>query len=168
MSCTSSRPTAFSLRSPLVSSVVLRNMVTACNNSRLLLLLVLDSTKLLLFQICIASLRPIRPQLLDGLRRLLLCPINHHLLISGFSQYLRHHCRRFALCTGNNTLSFFLSLSGYRVSFPLAPSRASQPSLRASVNLCALRASSLSERFRASSRPSRSSSLVKLPVLSAT
>ncbi len=75
----------------------------------------------------IASLRPATSSVMT-VRRLLLCPINHHLVDwRDFPQYLRHHCRRFGLSTGNNTLSFFLSLFGYRVGSALASSQASQP-----------------------------------------
>ncbi len=75
MSCTTSR-----LSSPLVSAVlgfvqvVLCNMITACNNSRLSRYLARPQTRqklLLAPQPRIASLRPIRPQLLDGLQALL-------------------------------------------------------------------------------------------------
>ncbi len=72
MSCTFTAQLAFSLCGLLGFVQVARNMVTACNNSRLslLLLLVLRFDKSSWVpQPRIASLRPIRPQLLDGLQR---------------------------------------------------------------------------------------------------
>ncbi len=57
-------------------------MVTAFSNSRLSVALArplrLDKS----FSWLLSHVRhcPIRPQLLDGLGRLLLCPINHHLV----------------------------------------------------------------------------------------
>ncbi len=40
------------------------------------------------------------------------------LIMAGFPQYLRHHCRRFGLSTGNIPLAIS-ACSGYRVSFRL-------------------------------------------------
>ncbi len=119
-----------SLRS-LASSVVLSQHVTACTTLGCPVALARPQTptKLLLAQPrIIASLRPIRPQLLDGLQALAFsAQLIIILLISGIFSAIPAPLQTFGLSTGNNTLSFFLSLFGYRVSFRLASSLGAQP-----------------------------------------
>ncbi len=83
-------------------------------------------------QPCIASLRPIRPQLLE-VGACFFCPLIIILLISGIFQYLRHHCRR-ALAWQHLALS---------CSHALLPARlfGASASFTAYCATCALRAS---------------------------
>ncbi len=130
MSCTShGSALAYSLCGLPASSNVLRNMVTACNNfESLLLLLVLRLDKALLAprtSYCVIA----STSSVDGLSGACFSAqlIIIILLISDFpipALSLQTLC----LSTGNNTLSFFLSLFGYRVSFRSSPLLgASQP-----------------------------------------
>ncbi len=121
---------AFSLCGPWLLKSSSRNMVTACNNSRLSRCSCSssDSTKLLLAPstpyCVIASSYVLNPTVF---RRLLLCPINHHLVDwRDFPQYLRHlHCT-LALARATIPAASSSACSIYRVGFHLASSRASQ------------------------------------------
>ncbi len=134
MSCTSSR-----LSSPLslcgllgFVQVVLSQHGHRAANSRLSRCSCSssDSTKLLLLlnpvlRHCVQYTSSVA---LTVFRRLLLCPINHHLVDwRDFPQYLRHHCERFGLSTGNNALSSSSACSVIALASALASSRATQP-----------------------------------------
>ncbi len=148
---TSSSPTLVSAVLPFVKVRPLTNMVTACNNSRVvrLALLVLRLDKASLGScMCVIASSP--SSVMTVFRRLLLCPINHILLISGIFLAPAPSLPDAGLSTGNNTRSFF-NISVIALASALASSQASQP-LRASANSCALRASrSPSGVLRASS-----------------
>ncbi len=91
-------------------------MVTACNNSSCPVLLVL-STRQSYSWLLNPVLRHCVQYVLSCLtvfRRLLLCPINHHLVISGFSAIPALSQTLLALARAT-IFSFFLSLFGYRV-----------------------------------------------------
>ncbi len=147
-----------------------RNMVTASHNSRLSCSCFCPQTptKPLGPQPRIASLRPtqlsclIGPQALCFSAQLIII-----LLISGISSC--NTCAiiadAFGLSTGNNTFSFFLSLCLViaLASALFASSELSQPLYGLDPALYGPQEPS--ERFRASSRPSRSSSLALLPGL---
>ncbi len=112
---------------------------TACNNSGCPAALARPQTRQkasLGSSTRIASLRPIQPAF-DGLQALASAQLIIILLISDFPQYLRHHCRRFYLSTGNNILA---SSSAVWLSqrFRLASSREASYGL---LLICALRAS---------------------------
>ncbi len=146
-------------------------MVTACGNNLgcvlllFLLVLRLDKASLgssTLYWVLIVSTCP--QLFLDGLQALASAQLIIILLISGIFQYLRHHCRRFGLSTGN-TPSFFPQLVPViALASACAFSLGALSLLRASVNSAPLRAS----RVFQSSRPSRSSFPCVASVLSAS
>ncbi len=108
MSRTSSRLARSCLCGPLASSnVLLSQHGHRCNNSRLSCCFARPQTRqsFLASNLCIASLRPIRPQLLDGLRASL--PTSHHLVGGIFRTHLRHH---WALARATIRPSFFFPL----------------------------------------------------------
>ncbi len=84
----------------------------------------------------VASLRPAVLGCLTVFRRLLLCPINHHLVVGGFSAIPAPSLRTLWPFWRSNTLSFFLSCSVYRVA-SLLPLLRLLSLLRASANSCA-------------------------------
>ncbi len=117
-------------------------MVTACNlGCPVALARPQTRQKPLAPQPRIASLRPIRPPVNDGLQALLLYLINHHLVDW---QDFHNTCAIIAERSGLARAAIpmlSLSLFGYRVSSALASSRSFSACLRASPNSCALRAS---------------------------
>ncbi len=137
------------------------NMVTACNNSRLSRCSCSSQTRQSFSRpSAVPSLRPIRPQLLDGLQALVTSlPVIICLVDCDFPQYLRHHCRRFGAARATIPLALpqLVRLSRW---LPLSPLLGLLSLFTGFCpNSCALRASQGLRAFRASSRPSRSSSL---------